>query len=229
MNIVDILLIIFILFGAFLGFKRGFTRELLSLIGIFIVLILSFMLKNPISVFLYNNLPFFNFGGIFKDITVLNILLYEVVAFFIVFFVLSILLKILLTFTSVFEKILNLTIVLGGFSKVLGAIVGVVKHVIYAFVIMFILSLPTFNIKAVNESKVGNSLLKNLPILSNVCNETLSVFDEVMNLKDEYETTNNVDEFNKKALTSMIEKGVITKENAQSLIDKGKIKNITLD
>ena len=65
MNIVDILIIIFILFGALLGFKRGFTRELLSLVGIFLILILSFILKNPISVFLYNNLPFFNFGGIF--------------------------------------------------------------------------------------------------------------------------------------------------------------------
>ena len=27
---------------------------------------------------IYNNLPFINFGGIFKDITVINILVYEI-------------------------------------------------------------------------------------------------------------------------------------------------------
>ena len=75
MNIIDIVILIFLGFGALLGFKRGFTRQLVSLVGIFVIIILSFLLKNPISVFLYNNLPFFNFGGIFKDITVLNILL----------------------------------------------------------------------------------------------------------------------------------------------------------
>ena len=56
MNIADIVIIVLIGFGALLGFKRGFTRELVSLIGIFVILILSFLLKNPISVFLYNNL-----------------------------------------------------------------------------------------------------------------------------------------------------------------------------
>ena len=146
MNYIDILIIIFIAFGALLGFKRGFTRELLSLIGIFVVLILSFILKNPVSVFLYNNLPFFTFGGIFKDITVLNILVYEVLAFFIVFFVLSILLKILFMVTKIFEKILNLTIILGIFSKILGALVGIIKHVIYVFIILFILKLPTIDV-----------------------------------------------------------------------------------
>ncbi len=228
MNYIDILIIIFIAFGALLGFKRGFTRELLSLIGIFVVLILSFILKNPVSVFLYNNLPFFTFGGIFKDITVLNILVYEVLAFFIVFFVLSILLKILFMVTKIFEKILNLTIILGIFSKILGALVGIIKHVIYVFIILFILKLPTIDVKEVDSSKVGNWILGNIPILSDACNKTISVFNEILELKEEYKTTNNVDEFNQKALNSMIEKGVITKENVQTLIDKGKIKNVTI-
>ena len=69
MDIVGIIILIFLAFGALLGFKRGFTRELVSLVGIFLILVLSFILKNPISVFLYNNLPFFSFGGIFKDIS----------------------------------------------------------------------------------------------------------------------------------------------------------------
>ena len=81
MNVVDIVILIFLAFGALIGFKRGFTRQLVSLVGIFVIIVVSFLFKNPVSVFLYNNLPFFNFGGIFKDITVLNILVYEVIAF----------------------------------------------------------------------------------------------------------------------------------------------------
>ena len=85
MNVVDIVILIFLAFGALIGFKKGFTNQLVSLVGIFAIIILSYFLKNPVSVFLYNNLPFVNFGGIFKDITVINILVYEVIAFFVIF------------------------------------------------------------------------------------------------------------------------------------------------
>ena len=229
MDIVGIIILIFLAFGALLGFKRGFTRELVSLVGIFLILVLSFILKNPISVFLYNNLPFFSFGGIFKDITVLNILMYEVIAFFIVFFVLTIIFRLLLMLTKVFEKFLTLTIILGIPSKILGAILGVLQYLIYTFIILYILSLPTFNLSIVNESKTANTILNKTPILNKVCDDTLDTFNEIIKLKDEYKTTNNMDEFNQKALNVMIEKGIITKENAQKLIDKGKIKNVTIE
>ena len=56
----------------------------------------------------------------------------------------------------------------------------------------------------------------------------MSTFNEIIELKNEYESSDNVTEFNQKALNIMIEKKVITKENAQKLIDKGKIKNVTI-
>lgn len=229
MNVVDIIILIFLAFGALIGFKSGFTRQLVSLLGIFVILILSFLLKNPISVFFYNNFPFFNFGGIFKDITVLNILVYEILAFFVVFFVLTIIFRLLLSLTKVFEKFLTLTIILGIPSKILGAVLGVVQNIIYAFIVLYILSLPTINIDMVKDSKVGNTILEKTPILTSVCDSTLEVFNEIIELKEEYDTTNNVKEFNEKALEAMIENGVITRENAQKLIDKGKIKDIELN
>lgn len=229
MDIVSIVILVILALGALVGFKRGFTRELVSLVGIFVVLVLSFMFKNPISVFLYNNLPFFNFGGIFKDITVLNILLYEIIAFFIVFSILMIVFRILLAITKIFEKILTATIILGIPSKILGAILGVVEALIYTFIILYILKLPTFNFTYVNDSKLANLILDKTPILTKVCDETLSVFNEIVELKEEYENTDNVSEFNKKALNIMIEKNVITKENAEKLIEKGKIKNIDIN
>ena len=226
---VDILIIIFLIFGAIVGFKRGFTRELVSLIGVFSIIILSFMLKNPISVILYKNLPFFNFGGIFKDITVLNILVYEVIAFFIVFFLLLLIFKILLRITKIFEKVLTLTIILGIPSKIIGAILGVVEAIIYSFIILYILSLPTLNIKSVKESSLANIVLEKTPILHNVCDKTLGIFNEIMELKEEYKNTDNMKEFNQKTLDLMIENKVITKENAKELQKRGKIKNVSIE
>lgn len=228
MNVVDVVILILLIFGALIGFKRGFTRELVSLVGIFVILILSFILKNPISVFLYNNLPFFNFGGIFKDMTVLNILLYEVIAFFIVFFILTILFKFLLIATKIFEKILTMTIILGIPSKILGAILGVIQSIIYVFIVLYILNLPTFNLEIIKESKIGNTILEKTPILNKVCDDTISIFNEIIVLKDEYQNTNNIQEFNQKALDKMIERSIITKENAQRLVDKGKIKGVVI-
>lgn len=229
MNVVDIIILIFLAFGALLGFKRGFTHQLVSLVGIFAIIILSYLLKNPVSVFLYNNLPFINFGGIFKDISVINILVYEIIAFFVIFVLLTLVFKILLKVTKLFEKILKWTIILGIPSKILGAVLGVVQNLIYVFIIIYILNLPTVNVNIIENSKVANTILNKTPILTNICDKTLVVFNEISTLAKEYENTDNVTEFNQKALNIMIDNGVITKKNAQNLIDKGKLKNIVVE
>ena len=84
MNIIDIGIILIIIMGGIVGFKRGFFNQLVSSIGFFVIVVLSFLLKNPLSVFLYEHLPFFKFGGIIKGVTVLNIFLYEIIAFIII-------------------------------------------------------------------------------------------------------------------------------------------------
>lgn len=229
MNVIDIVILIFLAFGALIGFKRGFTKQLVSLVGIFAIIVLSFLLKNPVSVFFYNNLPFLNFGGIFKDISVINILVYEVIAFFIIFTLLTLVFKILLKVTTIFEKILKWTIILGIPSKILGAVLGVVQNLIYVFILLYLLNLPTFGVIGLNESKIGNTILEKTPILTNICDSTLKVFNEIGSLAKEYENTDNVGEFNQKALNLMLSNGVITKENAQKLIDKGKIKGVYIE
>ena len=226
MDIVGIIVIIFLIFGMVIGAVRGFTKELVSLIGIFVILILSFLFKNELSVFLYTNLPFFKFGGIFKDITVLNILLYETIAFLIIFSVLMIILKLLLALTTFFEEILTLTIILGIPSKILGAILGFVEALIYVFITLYILKLPVFNFKIIQESETTEFILNTTPVLKDVCDKSLDVFNEIVELKDEYNETNDKKAFNQKALDIMIENNVITKENAEMLIKKGKIKDV---
>ena len=227
MDITILIILILLIIGGIVGFKRGATRELISLVGIFLVLILSFLLKNPISVFLYKHLPFFNFAGSIRGITVLNILLYEFIAFLAVFTILYLVLRLLLLFSNMFEKVIDTTILLGIPSKIIGAILGVLEVYVYIFLIILIMKSPLFNSKIVNDSYICNQILKT-PVLSKVSDKSIRVLDQIIDLKEEYQYHTDRQEFNQKALDIMIENKVITKENAQSLIDKGKLKGLVV-
>ena len=75
MAILDAVIILFLLMGAVLGFKRGFIKSLVSLIGIILIVVISYYLKNPIANFMIRHFPFFSFTGKFAGLFALNILL----------------------------------------------------------------------------------------------------------------------------------------------------------
>lgn len=224
MNIIDFIIILFILSGAIIGFKRGFTRQLVSLVSFFAIIILAFMFKNPVSIFLYEHLPFFKFGGILKGVTVLNIALYELIAFLFMALILTIIFKILTIVTNIFEKILKMTIILSIPSKIAGAIVGIIENYIWIFIVLYILSFPVFNIDIINQSKYRNNILNNTPILSNFIEPTMNALTEFGKLKNKYENTDNALEFNKETLDLFLKYDVITVESVDKLIEQDKLK-----
>lgn len=219
--IIDILLIIILLFGFVIGFKRGFTKQLVSFLGILIVLILSFILKNPISVFMYKYFPFFSFNGISS----LNILFYEVLSFSLIFGILTVILRILIMITGIFEKVLKFTIILGIPSKILGGILGIIENYIIIFVVLFFISMPIFDIN-LSDSKISNYMLNNTPILSNICENTIDTFNDFSKLKKEYKGIESIPKLNKEALDLFIKYKIISKENVEQLIRSKKITNV---
>lgn len=223
MNIVDACIILLLALGFVIGFKRGFTKSIAKSAGFVLVIILAFILKNPLSEYMYQNLPFLSFWGIFKGVTVLNILLYEVIAFLVILALLSIILKMVIFATSIFEKILNMTIILGIPSKILGAVVGLIEYYVIVFVILFVVSLPMFEIDFVADSKLKMPILSNTPILTDLSKGTINVFNEFSDLTEKYKTSTNSKEFNTEALDVFLKYKVITVDSAQKLIDKGKL------
>ena len=225
MNIIDILIVFFILIGAVVGFKRGFTTSLVNFIGVILVVIIAYFLKNPISEFLMSFCPFFNFGGIIKGVTVLNIAVYEIIAFILVFSILMIALKALLMATGILEMILKFTIVLGIPSKILGAIVGLIENYIIAFFVLYILSMPNFlEVDFIKNSTYREPILKNTPVLSRVAESTLEVLDEFKGLTDKYNESENSNQFNLETLDLFLKYKVVTVDVVQKLDDSGKIK-----
>ncbi len=224
MNIIDVAFILIILMSGIIGLKRGVIKESVSFLGLFIVVIFAFILKNPVSVFLYEHLPFFKFFGIFKGIEVLNILIYEVVAFILVLSILTIILKLVIKLTSVIEKLLTITVILGIPSKILGFIVGIIEGVVWSFIFIYILSLPIFNISIIKDSNARKSIIKNTPILSKFTQNFIVTIDDFILIKDEYtEKKISSDEFNKNSLDVFLKYGIIDVKSVKILKNKNKL------
>ena len=168
--IISIVIIILLMFGIIIGAKRGFTYQLIKMLGIFLVLTLSFLLKNKLSLFFLNH---FNFIDLDPAI---SILFYRGISFIILFFIFRLVLKLILKLSKNFEKILNATIILGIPSKILGAILGFIEYYIYIFIILVILSIPIFKLDLKN-SFVANFMLNKTPLLSS--NNNVELIDEL--------------------------------------------------
>ena len=217
MNIIDAIIILIILMGAVVGFKNGVIRQTVSLVGFLLVIILAFMLKNPLSLWMYEYLPFFNFWGILKGVTVINILLYEVIAFLILVAVFSIILKLI-------EKILEFTVILGIPSKILGAVVGAIEYFFLVFVVLYVVSLPFFDIKSLRDSRYAVKILEHTPILSNYTSEVTKTLNDFVELKDKYDKANNSTEFNKEALVVLLDYKIIDVKSVDKLVERNKLK-----
>lgn len=223
MGIVDILIIIFICIGGFVGFKRGVVKQLVSAAGIFVVTVLSFFLKNPVSVFFYENLPFFKFGGLFKGVTVLNIALYEFVAFLVVFLILMFLWRIVIFASSIIQRIINLSFLLGIPSKLLGTLIGIIEYYFISFIIIYILVLPLFSVKEVVNSKYAQFILNDTPVISSFVSENSQFISEFASLKEKYENTKSANEFNYETLDLFLKYDIININSVKSLRDKNKL------
>jgi Uncharacterized membrane protein, required for colicin V production len=223
MNIIDVIVVLLILFGAVIGFKNGFTKQLFSFVGLLLIILIAFTLKNPISEFLYAFFPFFKFGGIIKGVTVLNILLYEVFAFVFIFSILMIGYNIILNATSIFERFLKMTIVLGIPSKILGMLVGMIEYLIVSYVVLLILSFPIFGNDILSGSKTKEFVLTKIPVMNNISSKTLEMADRFTKIKDKYQSEDNANEFNLETLDLFLEYKVVSVKNVEKLIEKDKL------
>lgn len=222
MNVVDVIIIAPLILGGVAGFKAGVIKKITDFIGMFVVIILAFYLKNYISVIMYENLPFFNFFGLINGIDALNILLYEVIAFLVIFIALLFVLKVVLMLTGLVEKILKATVILSIPSKLLGIVVGVIEMYVYLFLILVIVSLPIFDSSFLKDSKMNNFILNNTPVLSGVSEEIIDIYGDVYNIIDNRKNKTN-EQLNEEILKVLIDKKVVTKESAKKLVDKNKI------
>lgn len=224
MNIIDAIIIVMLLLWTSVGFKRGVFKETILVVGMILVLVVSYKFKNMIGDFLVLNLPFFNFD-FYGGASTLNIILYQTLAFLLVASVLLIIFRILVAITGIFEKILRFTIILGIPSKLLGAVVGFIEGYVIIFCVLFAINQPVFNIDKLNESKYAPTILNKSPVLSKMAKNSLDTVTEI------YELTNIQDSntLNLEILDIILEKNVTSVSVVRQLVEKDKLQIQNID
>ena len=223
MTIVDAIVILFLILGAVLGFKKGAIRSLVGLVGTIAVVVIAYYLKNPVADLLYNYVPFFDFSGDWQGLVTLNILLYESIAYILVFVILYTILSVILKLTGVIEKFLSMTIILGIPSKIIGAVLGFLEAVVFSFIILFVLLQFNVTHPWIKDSTVAMSILDKTPVIGTMVNDTYHAIVEISDLQEEYKDSADKDAYNREILTIMLRYHVISKEAVQSLIDSDKL------
>lgn len=220
MNIVDIVIVAFLVSGAVIGFVRGFFKQTVMFVGTILTIVLSFVLKNPLSMILYENLPFFKFAGV----TSLNIILYEALAFMICLAVLTMTLSLIIKISNIIEKLLDITILFALPSKILGMVVGFLQSLAILYVALFIVSMPVFNLPFLGESKYAKVVLDKTPIMSKVTNDAIKTFNEIATFTKKEINISDIDDTNNKIVEIMLKNDAVSIESIELLVKKEKIK-----
>jgi membrane protein required for colicin V production len=142
MEILDIILILVLLFGAYRGFKKGFVYTVALSLAFVLGTIGSFQLAGKCANYLSTTfdihsawLPFTSYVLVFIGIILLVVLL-----------------------AKVLEKFLK-TAALGWLNKLAGVLLGIFKMAFFASVIFWLLNLVEKKIPVLTEARKANSFL----------------------------------------------------------------------
>ena len=221
MNIVDYIMIAILLLYALKGFKNGFLPALVNLASSFLIFVIAFYLKTPISTILYENLPFLNFAGVFKGVIAINILFYEGIAYVVAMIILGIIFAIIKKVSLFIQKILSITLFLTIPFKIIGALIGIVEGILYCFILLFVASVVNTTAPYVNESKYASIVLTEIPIINNITgsltNSTKKVYEVILKNK------NNTDKANLESIDILMKYDILSYESAKKVHDDGKL------
>ena len=224
MNIVDVIILLVIIFSGLIGMKKGFVKSFVSFLGIIIVFILSFLMKDKIADWLCINLPFFDFSGTFKGATILNVIVYQLLAFIIVFSVLIAAYHLIVRISGLVERLVKLSIILIIPTKIGGLVVGLLEGILISLIGIIILSLPVLKFELIEDSVFRKYLYNTSPIVGNVTKNLNNSVDEIIKLKDKFDNKETKEGFNLSSLNILLKHKIIKPELAKKLISSGKLK-----
>ncbi len=218
----NIVIILFIVLGIISGIKRGFLESIVRFIGSILALVIAYSLKNPLSVLMYTHLPFFKLSGIFKGVTALNIIIYELIAFIIIYSIVMIAVNIIVKLTGLIDRVISFVFLFGIPNKILGGVVGFLESIIILYFVCFIYSFGVNLFGAQRPVSLVDDIM-NIPILNKTFGDSFNSITDIASLAKDYESINDKDEYNEKALETLIKYNIITCENVNTLINDGKI------
>ena len=228
MNILDIVIALVLIMSAIIGFKRGAIKEVVSLVGIIIVFILAFSLKGVLGNILCKWLPFFNFAGNLEGVTVLNILLYQLIAFLIIYSLLFSVYMIVVKISGIVQKIVHMTVILWLPSKLIGAVVAFITGYVMVFVVLLALLIPLKDTDIFKNSKFANYIVYDTPILASSSENISTSINEIYELGENLSKGDiSKNEANVKTMDILLKYKVVSAETARELVVLDKLDGIS--
>lgn len=228
MNFLDIVIALVLIMSAIIGFKRGAIKEVVSLVGIIIVFILAFSLKGVLGNVLCKWLPFFNFAGNLEGVTVLNILLYQLIAFLIIYSLFFSVYMIVVKISGVVQKLVHMTIILWLPSKVIGAVVAFITGYVMVFVVLLALLIPLKDTDIFKNSKFANYIVYDTPILASSSENISTSINEIYELGEDLSKGDiSKNEANVKTMDILLKYKVVSAETARELVVLDKLDDIS--
>lgn len=228
MNILDIAIVLVLIMSAIIGFKRGAIKEIVSLVGIIIVFILAFSLKGVLGNVLCKWLPFFNFAGNLEGVTVLNILLYQLIAFLIIYSLLFSVYMIVVKISGIVQKIVHMTVILWLPSKLIGAVVAFITGYVMVFVVLLALLIPLKDTDIFKNSKFANYIVYDTPILASSSENISTSINEIYELGEDLSKGDiSKNEANVKTMDILLKYKVVSAETARELVVLDKLDDIS--
>lgn len=227
-NILDVAIILILIMFAIVGFKRGAIKEIVSLVGIIVVFIVSFSLKGVLGNILCKWLPFFDFAGSLEGVKVLNILLYQLIAFLIIYSLLFSVYMIVMKISGIVQKIIHMTVILWLPSKLIGAVVAFVTGYIIVFVVLLALLIPLKDTVIFKDSSFANYIIYKTPILATSSKNISTSINEIYTLGEDLSKGEiNKNQANLETMDVLLKYKVVSPKTARELVILDKLDGIS--
>ncbi len=170
MNLIDLILIIFLLVGFILGFKDGFVRKLIGLLGFFLAIFLAIIYSS-------------NLGRIIESTFGIEYYLSEIIGGIVIFLCTVLIFSIIKRLVHPFDKVNNLI------NQLLGGVVGFVQILFFLSAALYILNIFNVPDKANKKSSilyygVFGILPKTIDYIKNYAPDSKHLIKKYINGKD---------------------------------------------
>ncbi len=173
---VDMIVILLLLVGFVIGWKRGLFKQIMRFVGSILAMIIAYALAETVSPLLRSFIPFPNLG----NSSILNIVLsngivenafYNAIAFVITFIIAKIIISILTSVLNVAARIP----VLKQVNSLAGGVFGLVETFLFVFVVLLVASLlPIGAVQAQMEGSIlAGFIVNKTPYISGMLQNLL--------------------------------------------------------
>ncbi len=164
MNYVDIIVIVIMVLGLFVGWTKGLFKTATDILILFISMILASIFKGKLTNIFVKIVPF---PELSKNIFSVNIIMYELLMYFTILIFILLIYQILMSRTGLEDKMVSSSISSNIIVKSVGSILGVPLTILFLYNVCLVINFPLINVKEIHNSVVISKILSNTMTISN--------------------------------------------------------------